>query len=204
MRLTRTMTGALVAGLVLTIAACHSPDGGSPAAGRPGGWIRAGSHPSAYEMGVDAQAMRGGKPSAFIKGKSARPPGFGTLMQTIDAQDYRGKRVRLSGWVKAADIASWAGLWMRVDGPRPDKEPPLAFDNMQDRAIKGTQDWRSYDVVLDVAPEATAIAFGILLEGSGEAWLNDVHFDLVGPEVAVTSRNARVLPREPVNLDFVK
>ena len=55
--------------------------------------------------------------------------GFGTLMQQIDAADYRGRRVRLSGLSKAAAVAGWAGLWMRVDGRR----GVLAFDNMQSR-----------------------------------------------------------------------
>jgi len=40
------------------------------------------------------------------------------------------------------------------------KETGVAFDNMQDRAIKGTTDWRRYEVVLDVPEDATGIAPG--------------------------------------------
>ena len=35
---------------------------------------------------------------------------------------------------------SWAGLWMRVDKGK----DMVAFDNMQDRPIKGTTDWQRY------------------------------------------------------------
>jgi hypothetical protein len=36
------------------------------------------------------------------------------LDQILAADNYRGERVRLSGFVKAKFIAGWAGLWMRV------------------------------------------------------------------------------------------
>ena len=57
------------------------------------GWFRAGDHPGDYEMAVDPKAGRQGKARSFIKGKRAQPQGFGTLMQSIDAVEYRGKRL---------------------------------------------------------------------------------------------------------------
>jgi len=41
---------------------------------------------------------------------------------------------------------------------RIDKETTqLAFDNMENRAIKGTTDWLKYDVVLDIPKDAPGI-----------------------------------------------
>jgi hypothetical protein len=172
----------------------------------PRGWLRMGDHPEDYEMRMDPGAGRTGKASATIKGIGPSPAGFGTLMQSIDAGDYRGKRVRLSGWVKAAAIAQWAGFWMRVDGPTPpDASFPavLAFDNMQDRPVKGTSDWRRHEIVLDVAPEATFISFGILLNGVGQAWIDDLSLDVVGKEVPLTGHAlGGPAHKKPVNLDF--
>jgi len=82
-------------------------------------------------------------------------------MQQISAEQYRGNRLRLSGYVKAEDVKAWAGLWMRVDK----ENSVMAFDNTQDRAIKSTTGWQKYEVVLDVD---TGIAFGILLTGVAE------------------------------------
>jgi len=169
----------------------------------PSGWFRAGDHPEQYEMGIDAGGGRTGKASATIKGKGTSPAGFGTLMQTIEAAEYKGKRVRLSGWVKAAGIAQWAGLWMRVDGsasPGASHRPTLAFDNMQDRPIKGTSAWTRHEIVLDVAPDATYISFGILLTGAGQAWIDDLSLDPVGNDVPLTGQQGP--HRKPVNLDF--
>ena len=83
-----------------------------------------------------------------------RPTGFGALSQFIRADDYRGKRVRFSAYVKTHDVSaasSGAGLWMRVDG----NGGILAFDNMQNRPIMGTTDWKLVSVVLDVPNDAS-------------------------------------------------
>jgi hypothetical protein len=115
-------------------------------AGVPTGWIVAGSKPAEYESGIDASAAYNGHSSAFLKAKKPVVEGFGTLMQDFRAGHYLGKRVRFSAFVKAEGVQGWAGLWMREDKG----SQQLAFDNMQDRSIKGTTIWQRYDVVLDV------------------------------------------------------
>jgi len=120
-------------------------------------------------------------------------------MQTFSAESYRGKRLRMTGMAKATNVEFWAGLWMRIDGS--DQEKTLGFDNMQDRPIVGSTEWQKYDVVLDVPDESEAIAFGILLVGSGEVLVDDIRFDEVGEDIAVTNSSER-LPVEPSNLDF--
>src|SRR3954454_3331869 len=68
-------------------------------------------------MVVDRATRHGGAASATIRCKADHPAnGFGTLMQTFRADQYRGKRLRLTGFVKANDVANPAGLWVRVDG----------------------------------------------------------------------------------------
>ena len=172
----RTVWKAL-AGLV----ACSLASGG-PA---PRGWHIAGSKPADYLSGVDAQAVYGGQPSAYLKANKSVVEGFGTLMQNISADEYLGKRVRFSAFVKSEGVQDWAGLWMRVDKG----SEMLAFDNMQNRSIKGTTGWQSYEVVLDVPSNATGIFFGILLGGTGTVWLNNVKFEVVGTNISVTGRS---------------
>jgi hypothetical protein len=166
----------------------------------PPGWLLAGSKPASYEVGVDGQAAYNGHPSAYLKSKEAFVGGFGTLMQTFQADKYVGKRVRFSAFVKSEGIQSSAGLWMRVDKD----SGSVAFDNMQDRPIKGTTGWQKYEVVLDVPQEATGIFFGVLLDGTGEVWLNSAKFEVVGADVATTGGKGSKLPDGPTNLDFEK
>jgi hypothetical protein len=119
-------------------------------------------------------------------------------MQTFAADRFRGARLRLSGYVKSEDVVQWAGLWMRIDGPRGEM---LGFDNMQDRPIKGTRAWTRHTIVLDVPDTSQAIAFGILLSGAGRVWLDDLEFDVVDESVPVT-HITHSLPPQPINLDF--
>ena len=119
-------------------------------------------------------------------------------MQSFDPGEHRGKRLRLSAFVKTQDIKDWAGVWMRVDGPEQGRS--LAFDNMQDRPIKGTADWTRHEIVLDVPDKATNISFGILLHGEGKLWLDDVQFQVVDTSVPTTGA-MRSNPT-PKNLDF--
>lgn len=166
----------------------------------PAGWIKAGSHPGEYDVGLDTSVRRsGGKASATVKAIATDLHGFGTLMQTTVPGEYRGKRVRFSGYVKSENVrAGWAGLWLRIDGAAPAQ--PLGFDNMQQRPIKGTTDWKRYAIVLDVPDEATALAFGLLLAGDGQVWMDDLTFEVVPSSVPTTGGPSL----GPQNLDFEK
>lgn len=167
-------------------------------AAAPSGWFLAGSKPASYDSGIDPQSSYNSHPSAFLKSKESEIQGFGTLMQSFRADHYIGKRVRFSAFVKSDDLKDWAGLWMRIDR----QEQKLAFDNMQNRPIKGTTGWQKYDVVLDVPQNATGIFFGILLGGTGEVWMSNAKFEVVGNDVPTTENGTGPVPDEPTNLNF--
>lgn len=173
----------VLAGLFLVTGFSVGTSGGSGGQ-LPDGWLAAGTYPQDYDTGVDRIVTYSGKPSVYIKSKVSEPMGFGTLTQTSKTDDYRGKRVRMSAYVKAEKIENWAGLWMRVDGP---ENKVLSFDNMQDRPIKGTIDWRKYEIVLDVPENSINILFGILLAGKGQTWIDDLQFEVIGKDVPTTN-----------------
>ncbi|QIL76181.1 hypothetical protein [Hymenobacter sp. HDW8] len=164
----------------------------------PAGWFVAGSQPKKYEMGIEAGAGQTGKKAATIKSIDSNIDGFGTLMQASSAQQYLGKRVRLTGYIKSKDVKSWAGLWMRVDQAGSHKS--LAFDNMSNRAVKGTTDWKKYEIVLDVPAQATNIAYGALLSSTGQIWFDNLSFEVVDASVPTT--DLRQMTAMPTNLNF--
>ncbi len=165
----------------------------------PKGWIKAGDVPSKYDMYVDKQIAEDGKNCATIKSIYDEINGFGTLMQDCKPGKYRGKRIHMSGYVKSKDVKEWAGLWVRVDG----RYTTLSFDNMQDRGISGTTDWKKYDVILDVPKAATNIAFGALLSGTGQIWFDNIAFEIVPDSTKTTSSFVqREYNDEPTNLNF--
>ena len=99
----------------------------------PKGWFWGGGNPKDdYETRTDHTTRHGGKATGYMKSAVSQPQSFRTMMQSIKADDYRGKRVRLSGYVKGENIAKYAGLWLRVDGAG----YSLNFDNMETDRLK--------------------------------------------------------------------
>jgi len=190
---------ALVVSLVSVTCAVESPEDAT----LPKGWIRAGSKPQEYEMVLDKQTLRSGKASLMLKFKGTDASGFGTVLQNLTPDKYLGKRIRLSGYIKTTD-AEKASFWLRVDGKDPKKT--LAFDNMDSRAVSGTQDWKKYEIVLDILQDATNIGFGVMLYGKGQMWADDLQIEVVGKDVPVTDMIPNMItkktPTEPQNLDF--
>ena len=57
------------------------------------------------------------------------------------------------------------------------------------RPIKGTTEWKKYEVVLFVPAEATSISYGVLLDGTGQIWFKDVILEVVDDSVPETGSN---------------
>lgn len=186
--------GARAILILLTLACVEAPL--LHAAEPPSEWSIAGSAPTEYEFSHVAPGSSG-KYSAMIASKSSSARGFGTLMQTISAEDYRGGRWRLSADMKT-EQAGRAQMWMRVDG---DNRKTLAFDNMDSRPVSGTTDWKRYQIVLDVPSDSIDIAFGFFLMQSGKVWADNFKLEKVDASVPVTSSMAG-MPKAPRNLDF--
>lgn len=171
----------------------------------PASWFKAGSKPKSYEMGVDKETKHDGINSATIKSIDKKIDGFGTLMQQCKPDKYLGKRIKKTGFVKSEDVKNFAGLWLRVD--QEGSQEPLSFDNMYNRPIKGTTEWTMYQIILDVPENASLIAYGALLNGTGQIWFDNISFEIVDDTVKTTGtlKSKRVIiPNEPSNLNFEK
>jgi C-terminal processing protease CtpA/Prc len=146
----------------------------------PSGWIQPKpSVDAGYKVQLTDEQPRTGKRSALIsRDAKEQAPGFGNLMQSFDAAAYRGKRVRVRAAVRAevSGFRNQAQLWLRVDR----KDDQLGFfDNMDDRPIT-QKEWRDYEIFGEVAEDAVTINLGLMLVGSGRAWLDAVSFEVIG------------------------
>ncbi len=167
------------------------------------GWFAAGSHPKDYKMEIVSSTHHSGSKAAMIQySASTEPAGFGTYMQMHQPGAWAGKKLKMTGYIKTVDISSWCGMWCRVDGA--DGKEMMDFDNMGDRPIKGTTDWTKYEIIVNVPKDASAIAYGILVDGKGTAYFDDVNFEVLGAaEAGPHNKNVKAkLPDEPANLNF--
>ena len=124
-------------------------------------WLKRGSYAEGYEVGGDPTTKHGSENNGYIRSIIQIPNGeYGSFKNSMIPGKFLGKRVKISAFIKTDDVKGWAGLWMRVDGP---SDTTLAFDNMETRPIKGSTEWKNYQVVLDVDKTALNIAYGTFI-----------------------------------------
>jgi hypothetical protein len=179
----------------------------------PRGWQAV--HVTPFRIGYDVNVKHGGDTSAWIEQESNTPPEKGVVLsQSFSPQNYRGKRVRLTGYVKAENVTGDAQIQFKAD------ETALFVGNPERGPIQGTTDWQSYSVTLEVPPDAIALQLGVMLRGAGKIWIDDFSLQIIEPVagtkptpikerhpfVAEFSREMRRLeklgPTKPVNLEF--
>jgi hypothetical protein len=177
--------------LTLGVAALVAP---APARAQvPTGWQAVTDGSGEYTVSSDGARRDGGQgfAGATIKANVAEPHGSAMLAQSIRADAFRGKRIRLSGYLKTIGVnEGTAVLFMRVDGDG----VVQTSDYMQNRPMMLTTDWEKQDIVLDVPSNAIGITYGFLLGGTGQAWLDDLAIDVVGDDVPTTGRAGGLYP----------
>lgn len=107
--------------------------------GFPDGWTGA-TASGAYRVG-QTDAVHTGKSAAYLFGFSAPGSTGATFGQSFPADSLRGKRIRVSVWVKHDNVNSLAsGLTVRVDGPG----LTLALERTN---LTGTDEWHQIAIV---------------------------------------------------------
>ncbi|MBI9062264.1 MAG: helix-turn-helix transcriptional regulator [Marinilabiliaceae bacterium] len=163
------------------------------------GWFLAGSKPNSYTIGLDKSIYKTDGSSAFLESTDKKVKGFGTLMQTCCADEYLGKRIKMTAFIKSENISAWAGMWLRVDSRQ--TKQSVSFDNMRDRPIKGDNDWTKCEIILDVPDESGTLNFGVLLNGTGKVWFDNITFEVVDKLKNKLTRES-FLNKKPSNLNF--
>lgn len=130
-----------------------------------------------YDLFVDRDLKLNGLPSACIEARVAEPKDYAAIYQDINATDYLAKRLKFTAFVKTSSVRDWAALWVRIK----DSLAVVAFDNMEDRPIKGTNDWKEYSISLNVPADSQEIRIGLMQAGPGKTWFSNCSLSAVGP-----------------------
>ncbi|MCQ4142415.1 S41 family peptidase [Chryseobacterium sp. EO14] len=140
----------------------------------------------------DFNEKQQGKASAVIESEGTE--GFRAIMYTLP-NNYAGRKITLSGYIKTENVTDgFAGLWMRID-------PEVAFNNMQNVGLKGTNDWKKYEVTLNMSPENTQqIVIGALLSGKGKIWVDDLKVSIDGKDI----ENAKIFEKKLTKVELDK
>jgi C-terminal processing protease CtpA/Prc len=141
--------------------------------GIPVGWNNFSS--AENKISLDSTVVKSGRYSASIE---YSPGDDFKALAFILPDNYNGKIITLSGYIKTENVSDgYAGLWMRID-------PDLGFENMNNDGIKGTTDWKKYEIALQMNPGKTKqIVIGGLLVGKGKMWMDDLQVTIDGKDI---------------------
>jgi ribosomal protein L37E len=176
----------------------------------PKGWRQTGDR-DAYVVGVDPTQPHDGSASAYVKCIKPGRQSFNGMSQDCLAEDYRGKRLRVSAWMKAATTkATWANadganLFFSVQRGSGSKSIEGFHDlNSRPIRIKDTTEWQEYSLLLDVPDDGKILHYGFYLEGAGQIWVSGLKIEEVGavPPDPNKDWEKRFIPKAPVNLGF--
>lgn len=145
----------------------------------PGWFVVDSAKDSGFTASWQREGCREDLPCALLSAPATPPAeSFGTLMQTFDAQAFRGRTVRLRAWIRLERKlpADRAQLLLHVARPN-------RLDNTASRPVV-TEEWRQYEIRGEVAPDAGSIRIGLMLYGSGRAWIGGVEFAEVAEETS--------------------
>jgi hypothetical protein len=129
-----------------------------------------------YTLSIDTLIAQNGTNSASIEFNTG-DHNFKAWAYDIPAI-YQGEKIKLTGFIKTKNVTDgYAGLWMRID-------PSVGFDNMNDRGVKGTIDWKRFEIELDLnSSKAKKIVVGGLLVGKGKMWIDNLQVTIDGKQL---------------------
>lgn len=126
----------------------------------------------------DPQTLHNGHPTICIAAQQQANPRewISCNHDELNIERFRGKRIRATIWMKSADVSGGSGVWINVFGPA----GQIASDGqVHHRPLRGTTDWTAYSAVVDVPPQATDLAWGAIMNGTGTIWMDADSADCV-------------------------
>jgi hypothetical protein len=144
-------------------------------------WELAGSFLDAGQSHWQDYSCTAAERSAVLASAVPEPSGFAVLVQTIYADDYRGRTVTFRGQLRTG-VAGQAGLHLAAG--RPGELPGVHLRDRGGSSVTGpgSGDWAWHEVTVPVPGDAGVIRFGISLTGRGRIELRDPELSPARPE----------------------
>lgn len=132
---------------------------------------------SDYDAAIDHKVVRGGHGSLMLRSLTAAATDY-AARQRVRADSWRGKRIRLTGWVKPDQARGGGALWLRLDMANGD----YVLDGMLELTPSSSRPgsgWVKCELVAEVPQDAIGVSFGLRMRGQGTIWADDLSFDVV-------------------------
>ncbi|MEM9529750.1 MAG: S41 family peptidase [Pseudomonadota bacterium] len=137
---------------------------------------------------LDAAVRHSGKTSLRVE-SGAEPRGSMVSQELLVPELVVEGPLRLSGYIKSKGVDGTATFFVIVEGP----SGQLFQDDMRDRPVVGTTDWRAAEINIPRFAEATKVKVGALVIGGGTAWFDSMELTSLDEDLSLSSNAKRYL-----------
>jgi hypothetical protein len=136
----------------------------------PDGWAIGGEAPKLYAGDIDTEDSPSGKGSVVLRrSETSHPYGSAHLAQTLPAEQYAGKRVRLHAYVRFQDTRpGQGGVWIGANG------------GSHSHGFNFGPGWTSYEATIAFPADLKKLAIGVNLNGPGTAKVDALELEVLG------------------------
>jgi erythromycin esterase len=128
-----------------------------------------------FQFALDTSTAVDGAQSLRIKSLTGETTQFGEAYEFLTAEPAIGNTFHLSGYIRTQAVNGNASLWANVYDAQ---SKFLAGGNSP--LVAGTQGWQRYDLYMSVPAGAVGLNFGVMLNGTGTAWFDNLSIDVNG------------------------
>jgi hypothetical protein len=147
-------------------------------------WQPDSANPEQYLVGLTKIAGMAGSEAAVVAARtSATRDSKGGVAQSVDAAEWRGKRIKLTARLKTLEATQVQIVMNVVSGATLHRQ---ATQTMVTPPLSGSRDWQAQEVVMEVPADATDIVYGFTLRGLGTAFGDSFKLEAVGRNVALS------------------
>ena len=159
----------------------------------PAAWV-ATETDAAHRVSIMPGAGRDGSRAARCDVDAGAPSTWVKYVQTR-IPVAPGATYRVSGWVKGKDCTGSVGLFIHINGDKPQ------LINRVENAGDGTYDWRHVSFEVTAPPGSTDATIGTVLYGTGTAWYDGFSFEAAGQAAHFTVGQPETLELAQVRPD---
>jgi hypothetical protein len=165
----------------------------------PKAWIKSGTWAGSYNMEIKAKEGINESKAIILESVGKDIYGSGAVIQTINARNYLGKRVKLSAFIRTENVKDFACLILSPQN-KMDDFWNNSSNNSEDKKtyLQGNHAYKKIDSYLNVSDNAGNLVIGAMIKGEGKIWIDNINIEIIEnlPE------NPQALSKELQNMDF--
>jgi hypothetical protein len=165
----------------------------------PKAWTKSGTWAGSYTMEIKANEGLNESKAIVLESVGKDIYGSGAVIQTINARNYLGKRVKLSAFIRTENVKDFACLILSPQN-KMDDFWNNSFNNSEDKKtfLQGNHAFKKIESYLNVSDNAGNLVIGAMIKGEGKIWIDNINLEIIEnlPE------NPQALAKELQNIEF--